>query len=435
MKIIQIVPGSGNAFYCQNCLRDVAMVQALRALGHDVVLVPMYLPLFGESAGLQTTAPVFYGAVSLYLKHLVPSLRRAPRWVTRLLDAPPVLAWAARKAGATRAEGMEELTLSMLRGEQGRQAEELERLADWLAADTPPDVIHISNALLLGLARRLKQRLGVRLVCSLQDEDTWIEAMAPDKTGEIWAAMQERARDVDGFIAVSRHYADCMRQRLALDEERIQIVPIGIETADYMASPLPFDPPVIGFLSRLSQSEGFGLLVEAFVLLKQDPAFAAARLIATGGQTGDDRALLTSVRRTLAAQGWGKDLTILDDFGKSARLAFLSKLTVLSVPALKGGAFGTFILEALAAGVPVVQPRLGAYTELVEATGGGVLYAPNDAATLAAALKELLSAAARVRQLGAQGREAVRRGFSIQSTAVRLLDAYAATRKSVKLKA
>ncbi len=428
MKIVQIVPGSGNTFYCQNCLRDIAMVQTLRALGHDVVMAPMYLPLFGEAADRHSGSPVFYGAVSLYLKHALPALRHLPRWVSRLLDAPPMLAWAARKAGATRADGLEALTLSMLRGEHGGQADELERLTDWLAAGVAPDVIHISNALLLGLARRLKQRLGATLVCSLQDEDTWLDAMAPDKAAEVWAAMQERARDVDGFIAVSRHYADYMGRRLALDAQRIRIVPVGIATDGYTDSPLPFDPPVIGYLSRLSQADGFGLLVEAFVRLKQEPAFAATRLIATGGQTGDDRAVLAAARRALAAHGWEKDLTVLAEFDKPARAAFLAQLTVLSAPALKGGAFGTFILEALAAGVPVVQPRLGAFTELVEDTGGGLLYTPNDAAALTVALKELLSNPPRVRRLGARGREIVRRDFSIQATAARLLDAYAAMR-------
>lgn len=425
MKIVQIVPGSGNAFYCQNCLRDLATGQALRALGHDVVIVPMYLPLSGETLDPHSTVPVFYGAVSLYLKHALPILRCAPRWFTRMLDAPCVLAWAARKAGATRAGGLEELTLSMLRGEEGRQAQELERLAGWLAAEIPPpDVIHISNALLLGLARRLKQRLGATLVCSLQDEHTWMDAMPPEKAAVIWAAMRERARDVDGFIAVSRHYAEYMRRRLELRAERIEIVPLGIAPGDYTPSPLPFDPPVIGYLSRLSQSAGFGLLVEAFLRLKRDPAFAAARLLATGGQTDDDRGLMAEARRKLAASGWEKDLTVLADFDKAARAAFLSRLTLLSVPALAGEAFGSYILEALAAGVPVVQPRCGAFPELVQATGGGLLCEPNDVASLAAALGALLRDPARACQLGAAGRQAVLARYTIQRMAAGMVEVY-----------
>ena len=83
MQILQIIPGSGNSFYCGNCLRDSKYVHALRALGHDVVKVPMYLPLFtnGEE---EAPVPVFYGAVNIFLKQLWPAFVRAPGWWERI---------------------------------------------------------------------------------------------------------------------------------------------------------------------------------------------------------------------------------------------------------------------------------------------------------------------------------------------------------------
>ena len=154
MRIVYIVPGSGGSFYCQNCIRDIGVVKALRREGHDAVIVPMYLPLSSEDKPTVRTAPVFYGAVRIYIEQMFPAFRRLPRWVGRALDSMPVLKLAALKAGSMRASGLEDMTLSMLRGEAGFQSAELDRLAAWLRSAERPDVVHISNALLLGLARR-----------------------------------------------------------------------------------------------------------------------------------------------------------------------------------------------------------------------------------------------------------------------------------------
>lgn len=185
MRIVHIVPGSGGSFYCENCLRDNVAVKAMLEMGHDVTIVPLYLPLFADSPEPLTDSPVFFGAVSLYLREKIPLLRRFPiRWL-RFLNAAPILRWAAKQAGRTRASGMEDMTLSMLRGENGRQAAELEQLVVWLKKEGKPDVVHLSNALLLGLARRIRRELSVPIVCALQDEDTWIDPMGEPAASRI----------------------------------------------------------------------------------------------------------------------------------------------------------------------------------------------------------------------------------------------------------
>ena len=178
MRILNIIPGSGGSFYCGNCLRDSKYVDAMRDLGHEVVKIPMYLPLFADEHDIRDI-PVFYGAVSIYLKQLFPVLRKAPAWFDSLMNSKPVLKLAAGMAGSTRAKGLEEMTVSMLLGEEGMQKKELERMVDWMAVHCQPEIIHLSNALLLGLAHRLKDKLKVPLVCSLQDEDVWIDVMRP----------------------------------------------------------------------------------------------------------------------------------------------------------------------------------------------------------------------------------------------------------------
>src|SRR5699024_8531769 len=162
--------GSGGSFYCGNCMRDSKYFKAFKDLGHQVVKVPLYLPIFEDAHDLEEV-PVFYGAVNLYLKQQFPLFRHMPSFVEQALDSKGVLNMDARKAGSTRAKGLEEMTISMLLGENGGQKAELDKLIDWLANDAKPDVVHLSNALLLGLAKQIKTRLKIPVICSLQDED------------------------------------------------------------------------------------------------------------------------------------------------------------------------------------------------------------------------------------------------------------------------
>ena len=433
MKIVHIVPGSGGTFYCQNCLRDNALVKAQRALGHDVVMVPLYLPMFADDPAVRGEAPVFYGAISLYLRQRIPFLRKAPRWLTRWLDAAVLLKWAARKAGSTRARGLEAMTLSMLRGEAGGQAEELDRLVEWLTQHEKPAVVHFSNALLLGLARRVKQALGASIVCSLQDEDTWIEALQPEVARRVWDAVAERSADVDRFISVSEYYAQKIRRLTKISGDCIQVIPLGIDLTGFAPAPAWPDPPVIGFLSRLSPALGLGVLVEAFLRLKQSPQWPSLKLRATGGQTGDDVAFISQLRRQLTAAGCAKSVEFLPEFDRPKRLEFLRSLSVLSVPVPAGEAFGSYLLEANATGVPVVQPNRGAYPEIIHATGGGILYDPSRAEALAEALASLLGNPDRARKLGEQGRGRVRERFGIGQMArevARVYESLSSARKN-----
>jgi len=401
MRIGQILPGSGGRFYCENCARDDSLARALRARGHEVVTGSLYLPTADP-------APVFYGAVNLYLRHRFPALRGAPAWVGQLLDAGPLLKLAGGLSGATAAAGLEELTLSMLRGEQGGQAAELERLVRWLA-EVKPEAVHLSNCLLLGTARRIRRELGIPVVCSLQDEDTWLDPLSESARSQAWKILRDRASDVDLFTPVSTHYARFMAERLGLPEERLQVIPIGIDTEGFARAggARPFAPPVVGFLAHVSEGMGAGLLAEAFARLASGPRFPGLRLAYMGGGTAGDAPLLRYIRRSRDRRGVLPRLRMFRSFAPPDRVRFLSALSVLSVPVPRGEAFGTFLLEAMAAGVPVVQPRLGGFPEVVESTGGGILYEPNTPQALADALGGLLAEPARVQALGQAGREAV----------------------------
>lgn len=420
MKIVHIVPGSGGTFYCQNCLRDAALVRALRQAGHDVIVVPMYLPLGVDAEGVEGTAPVFFGAIGLYLKERFPLLRRLPMRFMRCLDAPALLRWAAGMEGSTKAEGLGEMTLSMLRGEQGNQAADVAGLAAWLEREGRPDIVHLSNALLLGLAPALKQRLGAPVVCSLQDEDQWVEAMDEPVRSEIWVVMRRLASGVDAFASVSETYARAMQKRLDVPEQRMHVVYVGIDVACYAPAGRAPDPPVVGFLSRMSEHLGLGTLVEAFITLRTQHNLDRLRLRCAGGVTSADKKYVGRLRKRLARAGLAGDAGFEENLDRDRRVEFLRGLSVLSVPVPRGEAFGTYLLEAQACGVPVVQPRTGSFPEIVNLTGGGLLCAPGDSRALADALAGLLKDPERAARLGGRGRSAVQELFSVERMAERM---------------
>ncbi len=424
MKIVHIVPGSGGTFYCQNCMRDNQLVESLRSLGHDVKMAPMYLPLNVDVHGMMGDTPVFYGAINVYLKEKLSFYRHAPLWMERLLDSEPLLQMASKKAGSTRAEGLEEMTISTLLGEEGEQASELEHMVNYLNEHLQPDIVHLSNALLLGLARRLKQDVNAAVVCSLQDENEWIDPMRPEYRQRVWDLMAERAQDVDAFIAASRFYAHKSMQQLQLPPEKVHVVYGGVNLDGYESAPQNIDPPAIGYLCRMNEYFGLGVVVDAFIRLKQEPRFKTLKLYLTGGYTGDDKLFVQKMKKKIKDAGYSLDLEIWHKFDKAHRIRFLKKLSVLSVPVLAGEAFGAYQVEALAAGVPIVQPNIGGYPEFVEQTGGGLIYEPNDGAHLAAALKSLLDDPDQAKKMGRAGRKTVYENYSMERMAANIIKVY-----------
>ncbi len=424
MKIVHIIPGSGGTFYCQNCLRDNELLKNLRNRGHDVIMVPIYLPHNIDGKGIMGDTPVFYGAINIYLKEKLPFYRRAPLWLERLLDSESLLQMAAKKAGSTRATGLEEMTLSMLDGENGRQSTELEHLIAYLKKEVRPDIVHLSNALLLGLAKRLKHDLGAKVVCSLQDENEWIDPMSPQYQTKTWEKMAERAVDVDAFIAASRYYADRSVSQLKINSDNVHVVYGGIETERYIPASLDLNPPVIGYLCRMSEYFGLGIIVDAFILIKQQSQFKNAKLYLMGGYTGDDQVFVNKVIRKLKKNKISEDVTFYNKFGIAERIQFLTSLSVLSVPVPGGEAFGAYMIESLASGVPIVQPKAGGYPEFIKNTGGGVIYEPNDPGHLAKAIIGLLSDKDKLTTMGREGRNKVLAQYTMDTMTGKILDIY-----------
>ena len=423
MKIVHIVPGFGGTFYCGNCLRDSGVVASLKSMGHDAVTLPMYLPLAMNGQLNEDGIPVFYGAVNIYLKQF-PVFRHMPKWFEKLMNSSAMLNFAAKKSGSTRASGLEDLTESMLMGAEGHQSEELQQLVDFLKYHEKPDVIHVSNVLLLGMAKKLREEVRVPVVYSLQDEDVWVDAMHEDRREKMWQLLAEKAKDVDAFIAVSDFFADVMQKKMSIPDEKLHVLHVGVRPEAYTYTKPANNPQVIGYVSRICEENGFEILVDAFILLKENPAFKTLKLKATGGMTGDDTRFINKQINKLKQKDISSDFEIQPAFDQSALGGYFDSISVLSVPVLKGEAFGLYQIEALASGVPLVQPALGAFPEIVNATGGGVIYKPNTAATLAEKLSEVLLNPSKLEAMSLAGRKAVEENFDCSILSRKMVDIY-----------
>lgn len=404
MKIVHLTPGTGN-FHCGSCLRDNHLVKALRAMGHDVTMVPLYLPLVTDHEPASGDMPVFAGGINLYLQQKIPFLHRLPKWLRRVLDSPLLLKLAAARATMTSARLLGEMTVGSLRGLDGRQAAEWQRLIDWIGTDGKPDLVSLSNGLLNGLAPGIRRDLGVPVICSLQGEDSFLDTLPEPWKTRAWDAFRANNDHVSLYIATSDYYRDVMRGRLALSEGKIATVRNGMDFTGFAPAPAPPAVPVIGFLAHLIFGKGLKTLIDAFILLA--PRLPDARLALAGTSTAADERFIRQMKEHIEKAGLTDRVTWRENLDFEEKIQHFQSLSVLSVPATYGEAFGLYVIEANACGVPVVEPDHAGLGEIVRATGGGVLCEPDNPGALADALESLLRDDARRQALADAGRTTV----------------------------
>jgi glycosyltransferase involved in cell wall biosynthesis len=410
MRIAYITAGAAG-MYCGSCLHDNTLAATLQTQGHDAILIPTYTPIKTDEPDVSQQR-VFFGGINVYLQQKLSLFRHTPWVLDRLLDAPRLLRWVSRFAVRTRAEDLGDLTLSVLRGEHGHQRKEIDKLVTWLAAEVRPDLVMLTNALLSGMVHELKARLGVPVLCTLQGDDIFLEALPTAFREQALALVREHCRQIDGFIATSAYYADFMAGYLAIQRERIHVVHPGLNLAGHGGPRAPGGSPhTIGYFARICPEKGLHLLAEAFRILRQTPGVPASRLRVSGWLGENNRPYFEEIRGKITAWGLADDFVYVESPDHAGKVRFLQGLDVLSVPTTYREPKGLYVLEALANGVPVVQPRHGSFPELIEATGGGLLVNPEDPADLARGLRQLLEDAALRDELGRRGREAVHRDF------------------------
>ncbi len=430
MRILKIVPGSGGGFLCENCLRDQALIAELRWAGHDLCLVPLYLPLAGTPEGERVAVPVFYGAVRVYLEHRFAFLRRMPARFRGYLDSKRLLRAVARRPGTRSGPVLADLTLSVLRGENGGQAAELDRLCEWLKGQPEPDVIHLSNLLLIGLARRLRALFNAPVLCSIQDEDGWIDSAPGLLATRSWAEIRARSPDIAGFIASSHYYAAKMVRRLGLPPRSVRVVHPGLDPGAIAVVPRDALRPIWGVLVDEAGRGHIDRVVDALIAARNRyPECAALRLRVAGVRPPHaSQAASEPWRARLEQAGCAATVEWLPEFSRQGdRLRFLESATVLTVLHGQMPAFDLSLLEAMSSGAALVLPRDGANPEILAMAEGGLLYDQDSPEALAATLAQALREAPRLVQAGRRG---VEHGFSVGRMARETLDVYRAVLQS-----
>lgn len=417
MRIVQLTPGTGN-FYCGSCLRDHALAKALRALGHEIIIVPLYLPMVVEEEDpAQPVGPLFLGGINMYLQLKSAFFRRTPRWLDRFFDRESLLRKVVSRSNMTSPRELGELTVECLLGGGGRQKKEVAKLIDWLKTQPKPDIVVFSNGLLVGVAAAVKEALGTPVVCTLQGEDSFLDTLPEPYRERAWDLFREKGAEIARFVAVSEYHAGVMRQRLRMGSEKIASVLNGIDFTGLVADPEKrVEPPIIGYLARMCMGKGLHTLVDAFIDLRQRTT-VEARLHLAGAMTAVDHDFVESQRKKLADAGFAEDVEFTPNLKAEQKNEFLQRLSVLSVPACYGESFGLYVIEALACEVPVVQPNHGAFPEILGKCGGGVLCDPDDPTSLADSLEIMLTLEDRRRKLGHEGGLKARQYFTSERMA------------------
>ncbi|MBI2825676.1 MAG: glycosyltransferase family 4 protein [Planctomycetia bacterium] len=427
MRIVYLAAGAAG-MYCGSCLHDNTLAAAMIEAGEDVLLVPTYTPIRTDEEDVSEPR-VMFGGINVYLQQKVPLFRRTPWFLDWLFDRPRLIDWLARRSMSTQAAGLGDLTVSMLRGEEGNQRKEVEKLVHWLASHVRPEVVHLSNSMLVGMAREIRRRLHVPIVCTLSGEDIFLEKLPAPWYEQARAALRERARDVTAFVALNRYYADFMSEYLDVEPERIHVIPHGLKLAGHGTRRRP--PArrefVIGFLARICEDKGLHHLADALALLAGDEAAAGGPpvvLKAAGYLGKSDRAYLDGVTARLRGAGLHDRFEYVGELDRAGKIEFLQSLDVMSLPTVYRESKGLPVLEAWANAVPVVLPAHGTFPELIEDTGGGRLHEPENPRALADALKEFIRDERLCETCGRAGQQAVHARYTDHLMARRTLDLY-----------
>jgi glycosyltransferase involved in cell wall biosynthesis len=430
MKIVSITAGAAG-MYCGSCLRDNAMAAELLRQGHDVLLVPIYTPTLTDEENVSTHR-IFFGGISVYLEQHVPLFRRTPKLLDRLWDSEAALKLVAKRSIPVDPQSLAELTISVLRGESGNQRKELDNLIEWLRTEPRPEVINLPNSLLIALAGPLKRELNLPVFCTLQGEDLFINGLGEPHRGEALELIRSNVQYVDGFVAVSDFYAKVMSREFGIPESRMHVVPLGVNFEGYETSPPRHQKLeradsrefVVGYFARVAPEKGLHVLCEAYRILRQRTPERRLRLEIAGYLAPENRGYLSGIEEKVKDWGLAGEVQYRGVLDREAKIAFLRGLDVMSVPATYDEPKGLSLLESMAAGTPVVQPRRGSFSEIVERTGGGVLVDGFDAESLASALLSLVESPSLVGELSQKAFAGVRRHYSVSNMAQRAIDAY-----------
>ena len=407
MKIVYLTAGAAG-MYCGSCMHDNTLARAISRAGIDIELVPTYTPIRTDENDFSVDQ-VFFGGINVYLQQKIPFLRSLPKLFDRFLDSPWLIRRVTRNAGNVSPEELGKLALSMLKGAAGNQRKEVKRLVHWLKTVSRPDVILFSNALIGGCIPAIRSELGIPCYVTLQGDDIFLDSLPEKYRFGCIDQIRQLHPSIEKYIAHSRFYADSMSDYFAIDPGKIEVTPLGIEADDFSRKPVSNrqSPPVIGYLARLAPEKGLDLLVDSFISIHRENRLPNARLRIAGWLGPSNEAYAREQFEKLKTAGLEKQFEYLGSIERESKIDFLQSLDVLSVPTHYREPKGLFVLEALASGVPVIQPDHGAFPEVLQDTGGGLLFPAGNSEALADQLVHLLTNEENRQELAASGYESV----------------------------
>ncbi|MGI9519691.1 MAG: glycosyltransferase family 4 protein [Pirellulaceae bacterium] len=424
-KQLTYITAGAAGMYCGSCMHDNTLARALNEAGCDTLLVPTYTPIRSDEEDVAVDQ-VFFGGINVFLQQKIPLFRHVPKLLDRFLDQPWLIRKVTSRAIETDGKLLGSLTESMLRGSAGNQRKEVRRLVSWLRDTARPDVVILSNMLISGFVRELKQQLDVPIIVTLQGDDIFLESLVEPWHSRCIQLISELDEHVDRYMVHSRFYADFMADYLQLDHAKMRITPLGIDTSDFASestsAPADDSSVTIGYLARLTEDKGLHHLVSAFLELKKDPKLHHVQLKIAGWLGRDHEAFAEEQFARMRDAGLEDQFEYLGSIERADKLQMLRDIDVLCVPTEYCEPKGLYVLEAMAAGVPVVQPAHGVFPELLEDLDGGLLFEPGNLTDLCNKLRQLIDDAALRQQQGATGRARVLESRNGSAMAAATLD-------------
>ena len=410
--------------YCGSCLRDNALAKSLMDAGHDVLLIPTYTPTRTDEQNV-SRGHLYLGGLNIYLQQHFNFFRKTPKFLDRLLDFKPLLRVITRMGISVDPADLGSLTIAMLEGAKGPLRKEIRRLVRFLAEEVSPEIVTIPNSLLIALAPAIKEELNVPVVCTLQGEDLFLDGLIKPFHDEALQIIREQAAHVDAFVAVSHFGAQNMAKAMNIDLSRIHVVPLGINFNGFaVPNRTEPDPFTIGYLARIAPEKGLHVLCEAYRCLRSRSGLPSSRLWAAGYHPPEHKSYFEDIQTKMTEWGHQDHFHYHGELNRPEKLHFLGNLSVFSVPTSFDDPKGLFLLEAMASGVPVVQPRRGAFTEIIETTGGGILVEPDNPEALSQGLLDIWQDPDRRRDLANRAFHGVREHYSMAQMAKNTEDVF-----------
>jgi glycosyltransferase involved in cell wall biosynthesis len=405
--------------------------------------MPMYTPTRTDEPNVSDSR-VFMNGITVCLEQQSAFFRKTRWLLDGVWDAPWMLRLATKTSIAVNPRVLGEMTVSMLRGEDGYQRKDLGKLTSWLASwpatEAPADIVTLPNCLLSGLAKSIRRATGRPLCCTLQGEDLFLSQLPEPYRSQAWDLIRANVAHVDGYAAVSEFAASWWREHLGIPAHRMHVVPLGINLVDINLVDINLEGSdaglrfhsgrfTVGYLARVAPEKGLHLLAESYIRLRRETDFGGATLEAAGYLAPEHRGYLRGIEKKVKDAGFANEFRYRGELDRVHKIEFLRGLDVFSMPCTYDEPKGLSVLEAMANGVPVVQPRRGAFPEMLERTGGGILVEPDDAGSLARAIHGLWKNREQLAELGRRGAQGVREHYSVAQMAARTLEVYRSVAK------